>query len=453
MTVWSTLTEDGVQRIGRGLLQALAVAHGAGVLHRDVKPSNVLLDEDGEAMLTDFSIARSVGQGTVTNTGMVGSPGYIAPERVINGTAGPEADLFGLGATLFFAAEGVPPFAHDDALAGAFAAAIQPHPRPQHAGPDLTPLLDGLLEKDPRQRLSIAAAAQLLGMPDPSQTPGTSGHAPISAPSPPAKPAKVTPLLHPDTVEKPSVSAAQPEAFATGRAKFAVPEPITEEDATPPAAPDKWAFGRLALIAVVVVALAGAAAALNQVIKLSSDELAQPPSSSTPEPSGSQPASPSSSPSPTQDPAEAFYLNMFKEHGFGDFANGWAPAIDQCPDNKPDVVVCQLKGDGRRLFLARVTSASAASDTMRCGYMGNVKTGPANLRPNKVKLSGSTSSRAGYYCEGWEEWADLKGANLRISWTDPAQRMVASLGIWIDKPFSELESALNRTRSLWEQYA
>jgi serine/threonine protein kinase len=289
VAVEGRLTPDGVQRIGRGLLQALAAAHRGGVLHRDVKPSNVLIAEDGEAMLTDFSIARTVGQGTVTNTGLiVGSPGYIAPERVINGTAGPEADLFGLGATLFFAAEGVPPFVHDDAMAGAFATAVHPHPRPQHAGPALTPLLDGLLEKDPRQRLSIPAAAQLLGMPAPSHTPAPSPTpprpAPISAPPPPVKPDTTTPPLQPDTLEQPQGPAAQPGVFAAGRAKIAVPEPTPEQEATQPAGPNRWAGGRLALIAALVVVLAGAAAALTQIFDLSSKDSAQPPSSPSPQP-------------------------------------------------------------------------------------------------------------------------------------------------------------------------
>ncbi len=222
-----------VRRLGIGLLQALAAAHRGGVIHRDVKPSNVLIGDDGEPMLTDFSIARAIGKGTATNTGLVvGSPGYIAPERVIMGTAGPEADLFGLGATLFFAAEGRAPFAHEDAMAGAFAAAIHPHPRPIHAGPTLTLLLDGLLEKDPRQRLTIPAAANLLGTPAPPTTP-----APTPPPSSPFSPTPTPPATPSSPFAPASTSpAAPPSPFAPASTPPATPPPPFSPTPTPSAA-------------------------------------------------------------------------------------------------------------------------------------------------------------------------------------------------------------------------
>jgi serine/threonine protein kinase len=111
-------------RIGLAMLDALSAAHAAGVVHRDVKPSNVLLGSRGEVLLTDFSIAYAVGSVTMISTGVVlGSPGYVAPERVSGGRAGPAADLFGLGATLFFLVEGFGPFDNEDPLAGLLASA------------------------------------------------------------------------------------------------------------------------------------------------------------------------------------------------------------------------------------------------------------------------------------------------------------------------------------------
>ncbi|MBX6751722.1 MAG: serine/threonine protein kinase, partial [Micromonosporaceae bacterium] len=169
-------------RIGLAMLDALSAAHAAGVVHRDVKPSNVLLGQRGEVLLTDFSIAFAVGSVTMTNTGVVlGSPGYVAPERVARGRTGPAADLFGLGATLFFLVEGYGPFDNDDPLAGLLASATQPHPRPRNAGP-LTPVIDGLLVKDPAQRMTAQAAAEALGA-----IVGGRG-APPPAPAPPPRP-------------------------------------------------------------------------------------------------------------------------------------------------------------------------------------------------------------------------------------------------------------------------
>jgi len=96
------LPEIAVARHGLRLLDALVSAHAAHVVHHDVKPDNVMVDERGNALLTDFSIAKVTGLDPHTTTGRIaGTPGYIAPERVECGHAGPAGDLFGLGATLY----------------------------------------------------------------------------------------------------------------------------------------------------------------------------------------------------------------------------------------------------------------------------------------------------------------------------------------------------------------
>ncbi|NUR92470.1 MAG: serine/threonine protein kinase, partial [Nonomuraea sp.] len=98
-------------RIGADVLEALTAAHGQGLQHRDVKPGNVFLTESGRTVLTDFGIARQEGQSTLTEQGlMVGSPGFMAPERLEGEQGGPASDLWSLGATLFFAVQGFPPF-------------------------------------------------------------------------------------------------------------------------------------------------------------------------------------------------------------------------------------------------------------------------------------------------------------------------------------------------------
>ena len=142
-----------VARIGLQLLDALAVAHHHGVLHRDIKPHNVLIADDGHAVLTDFGIASTVGDQGVTRAGMViGSPGYMAPERLREGErAGPSSDLWSLAATLYTAVEGVPPFGSHDPLAMLGVVLTQPPAPPRLAGP-LGPILVAMLDKQPAAR-------------------------------------------------------------------------------------------------------------------------------------------------------------------------------------------------------------------------------------------------------------------------------------------------------------
>ncbi|TYC22797.1 serine/threonine-protein kinase [Micromonospora sp. MP36] len=163
-----TIAEDGpvstakAVQIGLGVLGALKAAHKAGIMHRDVKPGNVLLGNDGRVVLTDFGLATIPGDPNVTRTGMVlGSPAYIAPERARDGTAGPEADLWSLGATLYAAVEGKSPYARPSAIATLAALATEPLPPPKNAGP-LKPVLQGLLRKDPTERITAEVAERLL---------------------------------------------------------------------------------------------------------------------------------------------------------------------------------------------------------------------------------------------------------------------------------------------------
>ncbi|MEU1965053.1 protein kinase [Micromonospora sediminicola] len=163
-----TIAEDGpvsvakAVEIGLGVLGALKAAHKAGIMHRDVKPGNVLLGEDGRVVLTDFGLATIPGDPNVTRTGMVlGSPAYISPERARDGTAGPEADLWSLGATLYAAVEGKSPYARPSAIATLAALATEPLPPTRNAGP-LKPVLQGLLRKDPDERITAEVAERML---------------------------------------------------------------------------------------------------------------------------------------------------------------------------------------------------------------------------------------------------------------------------------------------------
>jgi hypothetical protein len=149
--------------IGLAILRALDAAHSAGVLHRDVKPGNVLIAEDGRVVLTDFGLATfDGGEGSVTRPGLVwGSPEYVAPERAKHGVSSVEADLWSLGATLYAAVEGASPYARATAMASLTALATEKPPPPVHAGP-LKQVITGLLRKDPRARLHTGEVERLL---------------------------------------------------------------------------------------------------------------------------------------------------------------------------------------------------------------------------------------------------------------------------------------------------
>ncbi|MEV1178485.1 protein kinase [Nonomuraea sp. NPDC049784] len=150
-----------VAEIGLAVLDALHRAHEAGVLHRDVKPENVLLADDGRVVLTDFGIATLETETQLTVTGLAGTPAFIAPERLKGLPARRESDLWSLGATLYTAVEGRSPHERGMALATMHAVLTdEPDPMP-HAG-QLTDVISGLLRKEPVQRLTYEEAQRML---------------------------------------------------------------------------------------------------------------------------------------------------------------------------------------------------------------------------------------------------------------------------------------------------
>lgn len=167
-SLYQVIKEDGpvspkrAAEIGLAILAALRAAHVAGVWHRDVKPGNVLLADDGRVVLTDFGLATFDGDGTVTRSGVIlGSAQYISPERAREGASGPESDLWSLGATLYAAVEGRSPFARETSMATLTALATAPPDTPRRAGP-LRPVLIGLLRKNPRHRMRSTEVERLL---------------------------------------------------------------------------------------------------------------------------------------------------------------------------------------------------------------------------------------------------------------------------------------------------
>ncbi|WP_406283385.1 serine/threonine-protein kinase [Embleya sp. NBC_00896] len=151
-----------VAEMGLRLLAALEAAHEAGVLHRDVKPANVLLARNGRVVLTDFGVASVEDSATLTQAGaMVGSPEYLAPEQIAGEQPGPESDLWSLGATLFEAVEGRPAFRRNTHAATLAAVAAGRFPEIFLAGP-LTSALKALMVKNPARRGSAAEVRELL---------------------------------------------------------------------------------------------------------------------------------------------------------------------------------------------------------------------------------------------------------------------------------------------------
>ena len=198
---------------GVALLGALAEAHREGIVHRDVKPSNVMLLADGSVRLTDFGIASIKDDPSITATGMVlGSPSYMAPEQVEGAGSGPATDLWGLGATLYFAVEGESPFGRGEPLP-TMHAVVHETPRPAARAGALRPVLEALLAKAPgdrpsldeaRRRLAEVAAGELgttemSGRPDATATemaplPATHDHLPHPSDRK-ARPAWLAPAL------------------------------------------------------------------------------------------------------------------------------------------------------------------------------------------------------------------------------------------------------------------
>ncbi|KAA2264656.1 protein kinase [Solihabitans fulvus] len=169
LSLSATLADRGalpvheVAAIGAQIASALAAAHKAGIVHRDVKPGNVLMAADGTAKLTDFGISRATGDGTLTATGMLaGTPAYLAPEVAQGHDASFASDLYSLGATLYAAVEGAPPFGFsDNAIALLYRIATSDAPKPERAG-ELTATLDWLLQRDPAARPTATDAKQVL---------------------------------------------------------------------------------------------------------------------------------------------------------------------------------------------------------------------------------------------------------------------------------------------------
>jgi serine/threonine protein kinase len=249
------LPPQEVARIGLQVLAALGAAHGAGINHRDVKPGNVLCTGSGRVVLTDFGIASLEGDASTTITGpLMGSPSYIAPERVRGHPATPASDIWSLAATLYAAVEGRPPYDRDGVVQ-TVTAVVTDDPDPYRLAGPLTSVLSRMFRKDPADRPSAAQIRMMLrevaGPPNHRDAPEVSrSRAAAEAAPPPAKPqpaeATVVAALPARDAASPVIASAPESERAAGeRASRVVPSVLV-------------AFA-------VLMLLAGGTAALNSL--------------------------------------------------------------------------------------------------------------------------------------------------------------------------------------------
>ncbi|MGW3419686.1 protein kinase domain-containing protein [Streptomyces phaeochromogenes] len=264
------LTPSEAARLGRQVLAALRAAVAAGIQHRDVKPANILLRADGSAVLTDFGIAALQGSTALTATGeLIGSPEYIAPERIRGNDDDPASDLWSLGLVLYVCAEGISPLRRGTTLGTLAAVLDEAVPPPVRSGP-LSPVLQALLVRDPEARPDAARLDAMLAQVESGTTPDWS---PPTATAPPP----ATAPLPPGPTTAPTHVLPVPPASGPGSTVPGAPvpaEPVGEHPTrvqnvqnvhSAQNAPPRGRRGRPALVAtvaVVVAALATAATAL-----------------------------------------------------------------------------------------------------------------------------------------------------------------------------------------------
>ncbi|MEV6972993.1 serine/threonine-protein kinase [Kitasatospora sp. NPDC093806] len=226
-----TLPPRAAAEVGGQVLAALHRGHQLGVLHRDVKPANVLLEHGtGRAVLLDFGIATYEGSAELTRPGdLVGSPDYLAPERAQGERPGPASDLWGLGATLYAAVEGDSPFRRTSPLTTLAAVVGDPLPEPRRAGP-LGPVLAALMAKDPAERPTADEAARMLAEVEAGHTIGLKPVEPVRMPT------QSVPVV--DRVAESGEPAEEPVAEG-GPAAVTVPRPAepAAAEAVPPGPP------------------------------------------------------------------------------------------------------------------------------------------------------------------------------------------------------------------------
>nr|WP_222425728.1 serine/threonine-protein kinase [Amycolatopsis acidiphila] len=259
-----TLPLAQVARIGEQVAAAIVAAHRAGIVHRDIKPANILIDEHGTAKITDFGISRAAGDLTLTQTGLIGgTPAYLAPELARGSDPSPASDVFSLGATLYHALEGQPPYGNSTNQLALLYTAANGQVIPPHQSGKATALLMSLLRIEPDERPSMAEARDrlaALAAGEPEANAGTLVSPPLynSGRQPAAMPMAEAP---PASAERPpwqrttaAVAAAPQRSPRTPTAAFIPPaRPAGQGSSSPAAARRKGIVIGSVAAAVVVV--------------------------------------------------------------------------------------------------------------------------------------------------------------------------------------------------------
>ncbi|EIE98828.1 serine/threonine-protein kinase [Saccharomonospora glauca] len=275
-----------VARIGAQVAAALIKAHSAGVIHRDVKPGNILIADDGTAKITDFGISRAAGDITVTSTGLLaGTPAFLSPETARGAEPGPAADVFSLGATLYAAVEGRPPFENPgNEIAMLHVVAAGQIIPPRQAGV-LDSTLRAMLTSEPQTRPTMAQAEAALravaeGRPDgldaptlpPSPVRGSTrldlhpaADVPAAPAAPPPPPPQQTGPRTPTATAMPAVPPQRPDRSVPGA------HPVTGPTPVPAAAPtgaeqQGWSRARIATTILAVLAAAAVGILVAELI-------------------------------------------------------------------------------------------------------------------------------------------------------------------------------------------
>ncbi|MFF0488249.1 serine/threonine-protein kinase [Nocardia sp. NPDC004068] len=298
-----------VARIGAKVAAALAAAHEAGIVHRDVKPANILVADNGTAKITDFGISRAVGDVTVTSTGfLAGTPAYLSPEIARGENPEPSSDVFALGSTLYAAVEGQPPFGEgDNPLAVLHSVARAEVTQPTRAGV-LGPVLMALLAAEPGDRPSMREAQEALEAVAEGRTPDLAPTATkvLPAPGAPVDPAAATTVLATGAAATGDANA-QTMHLATGPASGGTRPAVPQPNSTDSTRRRLLLVGAAAAAVVLVLVIGIAALALrggnNDTRNAAVPPAAAPTNTETPTPAAPTTAAPTTSAAPSPSPS------------------------------------------------------------------------------------------------------------------------------------------------------
>lgn len=410
-------------RMGLALLGALTAAHARGVLHRDVKPANVLVEAGtGRVVLTDFGIARLAGSTTISETGaFVGSPEYTSPERMQGAAAGPESDLWSLGVLMCAALTGKSPF-HRDSLGGVLHAVVYDEIRPPAQAGPLAPVIRGLLERLPERRMGAAEAERLLSSYVSTGTvPDTERDL---APAPPAGAAAGTtaPVGH-----APTEHVTRPSAVPPGTARR-----------TRPAV-------RAGLIAVLLVIAVGGAVLLTSRpgdgARGTTDSAGATPPAHSPAPSATLTFKPTPTPMPTVSaapatakPAPAGYRSVSDTEGF----SLALPAGFQRTTDDQRVVYVSPDGAFRIGIKMQAAAPAGPVGVMRLSHANGPATNPG-YRDGTVVPTTHNGLPAALWEFTWNGFSASEGARhtFDVCWEDGGRLY----DVWVSAPVGRLAEA------------